>query len=153
MGHTQTCSGFIAVPDSIVTPLLTAAESDEGLSSAYAAYIEQLAASPFWSTDCATGVRIPWRRASEAAMHPAMFHAIRSPGLYLFGDKDCIPLYLGMTAGPLWNRLRKRYVCGRRSQCQLAADYEHDLITRGLRGFPEEVRQWYRKGMVIVQFV
>ena len=49
-----------------------------------------------------------------------------------------------MTGATLWKRLRGRYVCGRRCQCQLAVDYSSDLVRAGVDGFPDEIRVWYR---------
>jgi hypothetical protein len=72
---------------------------------------------------------------------PALRKAFGSPGLYLFGGETGVPLYLGMTRGPLWSRLRRRYVCGHRSQCQLAVDYNRQLIEQGVAGLLREVRQ------------
>ena len=40
-----------------------------------------------------------------------------------------------------------RYVFVKNSQCQLAADYESELLAQGIDGFPEEVRVWYRKNL------
>ncbi len=89
------------------------------------------------------GVRISWRSASAAFRSPALDAAFRSPGLYLFGSADGVPLYHGMTRGPLRKRLWGRYVGGGRSQCQLAADYERELLAHGIDGFPPDVRAWY----------
>jgi hypothetical protein len=132
--------------DPLVNPLLTTFSIPSALRNAYCDYISAILASRLWSSTSTFGLRIPWRQANSAAKHAASRNAFGSPGLYLFGSDLGIPLYVGMTKGPLWSRLRKRYVCGHRSQCQLAVDYEHELISRGLDGFPDDVREWYRKG-------
>lgn len=43
----------------------------------------------------------------------------------------------------LWKRLAKRYVRGKRSPCQLAFDFQNDLVSRGIDGFPDEIIAWY----------
>jgi hypothetical protein len=125
--------------------LVESAPDLTALDRAYDAFIRAVLDSPLWTTEHPDGVRIPWRSAQAASAHPSFRDTFGSPGLYLFGSVAGVPLYLGMTRGPLWTRLARRYVQGRRSQCQLAADYEHQLLARGLEGFPDEVRAWYRR--------
>lgn len=125
-------------------PLLDAAAASTSLDSAYILYVQTLIDSPLWSQDRPSGIRIPWKDAALAAKHSDFSEDFRSAGLYVFGGSLRVPMYVGMTRGSLWNRLRGRYVRGKRSQCQLAADYEVDLISRGIDGFPETVREWYR---------
>lgn len=127
-----------------LTRSLIGAASPAALSRAYDGYIRAVVNSRLWSADCPEGLRIPWRSAREASADITLRNAFRLPGLYLFGSAAGVPLYLGMTRGQLWRRLRGRYVQGARSQCQLAADYQPELCARGLEGFPEEVRVWYR---------
>jgi hypothetical protein len=133
--------------ESLIHPMLAVLNDASGLRGAYSDYIRSIQDSPLWSSpSCTSGLRIPWRQAKSAANHPELQNAFRSPGLYLFGDVSRIPMYVGMTKGSLWSRLRGRYVCGRRYQCQIAVDYGRELITRGMDGFPDDVREWYRKG-------
>jgi len=120
-------------------------------SQAYDECLRSVLSSPLWSPACPDGVRIPWRMAAEAKAHASLAAAFGSPGLYLFASGNGIPRYWGKatlgkaTLGKgnernLWDRLAERYVCGRWSQCQLAADHESALRSRGIEGFPEEVR-------------
>ena len=107
----------------------------------YAEFIQSRLAESLWSATSSAGSRIPWRLAAEAAKHTSLTKAFQLPGLYLFGSSAGAPLYLGKTEKQtLWSRLRTRYVRGKESQCQLAADYQFDLIKRGLEGFPNDVR-------------
>jgi hypothetical protein len=125
--------------------LIEAASDPAALSTAYADFIRTVLDSPLWSPEHSGGIRIPWRAAREARAHASLRGTFDSAGLYLFGSAVGIPLYLGMTGGPLRARLR-RYVYGRRSQCRLAVDYEPQLLAHGLQGFPDDVRAWYRRG-------
>lgn len=131
--------------EALSRPLIEAATGTVNVSRAYDDYLRMLLASPLWSLDKSEAPRIPWRSAKGAATHPATRIIFRSPGLYLFGSAVGVPLYLGMSSKPLWVRLGKRYLSGRRSQCQLAFDYERELVAHGLGGFPDEVRVWYAR--------
>jgi hypothetical protein len=116
-----------------------------GLERAYAAWAEDLLQTPLWSLQ-QYGKRIPWRLAEIARKHPSMQAAFASPGLYLFGSAAGSPLYLGMTTQTLWKRLSGRYLRGERCQCQLAVTYCEELRRDGINGFPESIREWYRRG-------
>ena len=126
-------------------PLLNAGSNRAELESAYSHFLEAVLGAPLWSTQQADGLRVPWRSGKEASAHTSLRDAFNSPGLYLFGSDAGVPLYLGKTATTLWKRLGRRYVRGKRSQCQLAVDYEQELLARGIDGFPDDVRGWYRK--------
>ena len=115
------------------------------LQGAYREYMEAVLASPLWSEEQAGGVRIPWRLARDASNSAPLCEAFGHPGLSLFASAAGIPLYWGMTEKTLWQYLSRRFVHGPKTQCQLTADYERDAIARGLEGFPDEVRQWYRR--------
>jgi hypothetical protein len=125
--------------------LLEAVSDLAALEKAYSEFIQAVLDSALWSPEYPNRLRIPWRLAGQASVHPTVRHVFGSPGLYLFGSAGGVPLYLGMTRRPLWMRLWRRYLHGPRSQCQLAVDYERQLISHGLEGFPNEVREWYRR--------
>jgi hypothetical protein len=111
------------------------------LREAYANLLEELFSKPPWSEDAQEGRRIPWYLFDEAKeVMPAAF---ASPGLYIWGANE-IPLYIGITRSSFKKRFR-RYVGGERSQCQLAQTYETALREKGIRGFPETIRDWYRR--------
>ena len=124
--------------------LLAVASNPAKLAHAYSDFIQAIFEAPLWSAQQPNGVRIPWRSAKEASEHPLLRDAFNSPGLYLFGSDAGVPLYLGKTTTTLSKRLRRRYVAGKRSQCQLAVDYEPELLARGIDGFPDDMREWYR---------
>jgi len=133
-------------PESIAGRLIDSLNAQHSLEAAYADWVELLVHQPIWSPGSPESLRIPWRSAREAHRCPLFKEAFESPGLYLFGNGDGVPVYLGKTERQaLWKRLSGRYVRGKRCQCQLAADYEPALIERGMAGFPDEVREWYRK--------
>jgi len=122
--------------------LVAALSSGGSLEEAYATSVERLCRLPLWSPENPQGSRIPWRSAASARrMMPDEF---ASPGLYMFGATG-IPLYIGMTEQPLWKRLTKRYLQGPCSQCQLAQTYGDLIREKGVDGFPEHVRRWYRQ--------
>lgn len=125
--------------------MLGGAGNGPSLTHAYDGCMEVVLRSPYWSPECPSGLRIPWRLAKEARSYPSTSNVWDFPGLYLFGSAAGVPRYLGETGGTFRKRLQ-RYVFGRRSQCQLAVDYEQALVERGLEGFPEEIREWYRRG-------
>lgn len=133
--------------ESIWQAAVESRDDSDALPHAYDQCLSAVLSAPTWSTDCTEGVRIPWRAAAAARMHPSLSAAFESPGLYLFGTQNLVPRYWGKAPGrPLWNRLKERYVCGSKSQCQLAADYENDLRMRpGIEGFPVEVVEWYKR--------
>ncbi len=123
---------------------MAAACDSAKLARAYSRFIQEILEAPLWSAQRPNGVRIPWRLAKEAFQHPLLRDAFNSPGVYLFGSEAGVPLYLGKTTTTLSKRLRRRYVAGRRSQCQLAVDYGPELLAHGIDGFPADVREWYR---------
>jgi hypothetical protein len=131
--------------NTILLPLIATGSDPAGLKAAYTQYAQALPSTPLWSEEYPKGIRVPWQLAAAAAHHPAVREVFRSPGLYLFGTDLGVPIYLGMTIGPLWKRLSGRYVRGPRSQCKLACDHCADLASRGVDGFPQDVRDWYKK--------
>ena len=131
-------------PEELADRLLTVVSNRGKLERAYLRYLEVVLDGPLWSDQQPNGLRIPWRSANAARKHPQFREAFECPGLYLFGSDAGVPLYLGMTTTTLWKRLSRRYVRGGRSQCQLAVDYEQELLAHGIDGFPKEVRAWYQ---------
>jgi len=127
----------------LIKQLLDTVDRPDQLRLTYASYLRILFAEPLWSGGHALGRRIPWRSAQAArGTSPTTFG---SPGVYLFGAKD-IPLYIGSTGRTLWVRLSRRYLVGEHAQCELAATYGDLIWEKGVSGFPEEVRAWYRRG-------
>ncbi len=68
--------------------LLAAASNTARLERAYADYIQAALDAPLWSARHPDSVRIPWRLAKQAAVHPSLHDILGSPGLYLFGDEE-----------------------------------------------------------------
>jgi hypothetical protein len=127
--------------EDLVDALMSAGSPDQ-VGQAYSSLLEELFRLPLWSSENRQGRRIPWREAKNAKK--LMREAFDSPGLYIFGVAE-IPLYIGCTEQSLWRRLSGRYVNGVRSQCQLAATHAEAIREQGIDGFPEEVREWYRR--------
>jgi hypothetical protein len=138
--------------ESLSRHLIELVEDPVAFSAAYGEYLGSLLSEPLWSPAFPGRSRLPWRLAAEAKKaDPAWAAAFGKPGVYLFGSATFVPLYWGMTEkGTLWTRLNGRYVGikkdgSQKSQCQLAADYENELVANGLDGFPVEVVALYRK--------
>jgi hypothetical protein len=125
--------------------LVAAMYDAEKLTQVYSSLMDELLRLPLWSLATPHGRRILWHHATVAAQYSSWKGAFASPGLYMFGDKSGVPLYIGKTEGTLRKRLFNRYVRGERSQCQLAATYQGALRERGIDGFPQEIREWYRR--------
>jgi len=122
--------------------LIGALRDKDSLAEIYALFMDELLRLPLWSPEDPHGGRIPWRAAERARR--LMQQEFDSPGLYIFGAGE-VPLYIGKTKDSLWNRLRGRYLNGERSQCELAARYSDRICEKGIEGFPEEIRKWYRR--------
>lgn len=79
--------------DSQSRRFISSIKDRDALRVVYAEHIEWLRSESHWSAERATGSRIPWRLAAEAAKHANLSDAFELPGLYLFGSKDGVPLY------------------------------------------------------------
>lgn len=147
---TNTDSGLdneqLARPRELANRLLDASSDRRALAAVYESYVHRVLTGPVWSEGEHNALRFPWRVAKEVSTNPTLAEGFRSPGLYLFGSDAGVPLYLGKTAKQtLWKRLRGRYLGGKRSQCQLASDYEQELLANGIDGFPDEIWDRYRR--------
>jgi hypothetical protein len=71
--------------------------------------------------------------------------AFESPGLYLWGVKKR-PLYIGITRASFGRRFN-RYIWSKRSQCNLAQEFEAALISKGIAGFPIEILEYAQQSL------
>src|SRR6267378_5484677 len=62
---------------------------------------------------------------------------------FIFGESKSA-LYLGMTRSSFNHRF-SRYIWSKRSQCELARQYEPLLISKGIDGFPLDITVWYAR--------
>jgi hypothetical protein len=119
--------------------LLAASSDEHSLDLAYDEVLRELFARPLWQAGSVLDYRVLWtdgRRARDE--DPVPFQAI---GLYLWGCEER-PLYIGKTNNGFRKRF-SRYVWDTRSQCNLARDFETPLRLHGVKGFPDEIRDWY----------
>jgi hypothetical protein len=116
-------------------------ESDDRLLVAYDKVLRRLFKNPFWDGGSSELRRIPWSEGKRANAEDR--NTFESPGLYIWGTKRH-PLYIGITRGSFRRRF-KRYIWESQSQCNLAQKYGASLRSKGIAGFPPEVRNWYAK--------
>lgn len=121
--------------------LASVAADPDALMSEYDALLGRLFSDPPWDGEGRPVGRIPWRLGRAA--RKADRERFRMPGLYLWGAGER-PVYVGITRGSFSKRFN-RYIWSSRSQCQLAANHEAELLESGLDGFPQEVREWYAR--------
>lgn len=135
---------------------IKAIENKDKLTGVYSEWIETLFSSHLWDIKNIDGMRIPWMKAEEA--FDVRKDIFDSPGLYIFGTKENMPIYLGMAKGrvktrSLKTRLRSRYF-GPKSessknkkyaQFQIAKEYEKLLNEKGHEALPKDVSDWYHK--------
>lgn len=113
----------------------------DSLKTAYESILRDLFENPFWESGKVELRRVPWSQARQARTENV--EAFKSPGLYLWGIEDR-PLYIGMTRVTFRKRF-SRYIWHKRSQCNLAQEFEASLVVRGIDGFPAEIREWYTR--------
>jgi len=111
------------------------------LQTVYADVLGDLFHNPFWESGPMAHLRVPWSQGRQA--QECDREAFGSPGLYLWGIEER-PLYLGMTRSSFNHRF-SRYIWSKRSQCELARQYEPLLISKGIDGFPLDVTVWYAR--------
>ena len=112
------------------------------LYDAYDSLLRDLWDQPAWTGVGPVTGRVTWHQGRNArAAAPALFN---SPGVYIWGA-ETRPLYIGRARNSFAKRF-SRYIWSRKSQCNLARDYEGVIRADGVDGFPEEVRAWYRRG-------
>ena len=115
--------------------------TDEESFSAYSEYITGLLEGDYWECGSNDNAKIPWKSGRKARVSdPDDF---KCSGLYLWGGES-YPVYVGKT-GSTFNKRFNRYIWGQYSQCDLAEKYERELKNNGIKGFPIEVREWYKK--------
>lgn len=120
-----------------------AAHSNEHqvLARAYDEAIKSIFATPLWISGPARERRILWMQAHLARSIDAQ--TFTRAGLYIWGAGER-PLYIGKTETSFYKRFH-RYIWNQRSQCNLARDFESELIEYGIGGFPPEIQEWYAK--------
>lgn len=115
-------------------------EEDEAFT-AYSEYINCLLKGNYWESGSTDNAKILWRSGCQArASNPGEF---KCSGLYIWGGES-YSVYVGKT-GSTFNKRFYRYIWGQHSQCDLAEKYERELKNNGIKGFPIEVREWYKK--------
>jgi len=123
--------------------MYSAIEDAEALRSAYEGVLQELFKNPLWAGGPVEFSRVPWVLARQARIDDN--RAFESPGLYLWGS-ETYPLYVGMT-GKSFGKRFSRYIWSKRSQCNLAQQFEATLISNGIDGFPVEVREYARESL------
>lgn len=127
--------------------LSSAADGPDRLAAEYDLFIRALITAPFWTSGAVGDRRVRWTDGRDARKEDRL--SFGAPGLYIWGARDR-PLYIGITVGRSapgsFSKRFSRYIWQTRSQCNLAQLYSPQLVSAGLAGFPEEVREWYRKG-------
>jgi len=113
----------------------------DSLDAAYDKILTDLFESPTWNSGPVPHRRILWTNGRKARAEDR--EAFRSPGLYFWGIEQR-PLYIGITCGSFDKRFN-RYIWGRRSQCNLAHDFEASIKTNGINGFSSEIIEWYAR--------
>jgi hypothetical protein len=116
-------------------------DTDDRLFAAYDKVLRRLFKNPFWDGGSSELQRIHWSQGKRARLEAR--DTFESPGLYIWGTKRH-PLYIGITRGSFRRRF-KRYIWESQSQCNLAQKYGALLRSKGIAGFPPEVRNWYAK--------
>ncbi len=134
---------------------LSAINNEDRLDELYSDWLDSLFSSPLWNKSDLDGKRIPWMKAEEAFAEMDIFN---SSGLYIFGTKENVPIYLGISKGkieprPLKERLRSRYFGPKKetenkkyAQFQIAKNNELNLIQKGYeQALSRDIFEWYKK--------
>lgn len=113
------------------------------LIEVYGSVLEELFRNPSWERGSGPveRQRIPWENGEDARTEDK--ESFNSPGLYIWGI-DRKPLYVGITRGSFRKRF-SRYIWSKYSQCKLAYKYEATLVSNGIDGFPDDIRDWYKR--------
>lgn len=135
---------------------LNAINDKNRLEELYSDWLNLLFSGQEWSKNNLNGMRIPWMKAEEA--FESSKDIFNNPGMYIFGTKDKVPIYLGISKGkvkprPLKNRLRSRYFGTKNeklenkkySQFQIAKINEDFLKNNGYQQLPRDILDWYEK--------
>ena len=114
---------------------------NNNLYDSYSMIIQILLDSKIWSNNEPKNPRVPWQHGrSVRSEHKDLFS---KSGIYLWGVEN-IPLYIGKTKQS-FNKRFSRYIWSKKSQCNLALNYENELKNNGINGFPEEIMEWYKQ--------
>ena len=113
---------------------------NSNLEQTYAALLHELLISDFWSFENIKAPRVLWKDACLCRKSKVFSKS----GLYIWGAGS-VPRYIGKTNGSFEKRFH-RYIWDQKSQCHLAEKYEDDIIRNGIKGFPDEIHEWYKKG-------
>ena len=135
---------------------LSAINNEDTLAELYSDWLDSLISSQLWNKRNLNGKRIPWIKAEEA--FAARKDIFNFPGLYIFGTKENIPIYLGLSKGkikprPLKKRLRSRYFGPKKdssknkkySQFQIAKINEQILKEKGYEALTIDIFEWYEQ--------
>jgi len=107
----------------------------------YSSLLNELLNSNFWSENTLKVPRVLWQNGRD--VRNVQKELFSKSGLYLWGA-DNIPRYIGKTHQS-FNKRFNRYIWGKKSQCNLAQEYEKELEQSGLDGFPQDILDWYKK--------
>jgi hypothetical protein len=121
--------------------LLSQSHGRAALAEAYDQVLTRVLAGLPWSAGRIAHRRVLWSDGRVARRTDQV--TFSQPGLHIWGVEQR-PLYLGKTEASFSSRF-KRYIWEKRSQCNLARDFETLLIRNGIAGFPDEIRTWYAK--------
>jgi len=108
----------------------------------YSSLIDKLLVSEYWSEDKTKAPRVKWYHGETARQ--IRRDVFNQSGIYLWGAGS-VPRYIGKAEKQSFNRRFSRYIFSENSQCNLAKKYEKEIISKGIDGFPPEIREWYRR--------
>jgi hypothetical protein len=118
------------------------ASTNARLDAVYDKVLGELFQNPDWESGPTALKRVRWVHGKRARAEDN--ETFRSPGLYIWGVEDR-PLYVGITCSSFGSRF-KRYIWSKKSQCNLAVEFETALISNdGIKGFPPEIINWYAR--------
>jgi hypothetical protein len=114
--------------------------TNNNLEQIYDTLLQELLISEFWSLNNQKAPRVLWKDSFFCRK----LNAFSKSGLYIWGAGS-VPRYIGKTNASFEKRFH-RYIWDQKSQCRLAEKYEAYIIRNGIKGFPDEIHEWYKKG-------
>ena len=104
---------------------LSAINNENKLAEVYSDWLESLFPSQqLWSENNIDGNRIPWGKRGEIQNKKDFSNRFESKGMYIFGTKENIIRYIGITTDQIFKKRFNRYISstgqGQKAQCQLA---------------------------------
>ncbi|MVT23663.1 hypothetical protein [Vibrio vulnificus] len=115
---------------------------EETLFDVFSSYMDKLLKSQRWQSGSIKDQRVVWSEGASARKQDA--ETFNSRGIYIWGGINS-PIYVGKTTAT-FNKRFSRYIWSKKSQCNLASEYGPLIEKLGVDGFPNEIRDWYRKG-------